>query len=254
MIFCIFRSKISCLDYEFNEVFLISTVNFYFADDCDAGHWCKSGSASATPIDGVTGMECPEGRYCPKGIPVPEKCPIGTWSNSTGLATIDECQACIGGYYCDSLGQTEPTGPCDERYYCSGNATTPTPNDGGITGAPCTVNHYCPEGTAEPIPCEDGTYTDTTQNAACWPCTAGYYCVGMPQLCPPGYYCPEGTGLVWESCPPGTFSQDVGLANSSQCTQCLGGYYCSQPNATTVTGKLLHCHSYDITFQIMFGK
>lgn len=210
----------------------------YVSGDCDAGFWCISGSASATPNDGVTGSLCPQGRYCTIGIAVPDQCPTGTWSNSTGLMTAAECQACSGGYYCNSTGLTEPSGPCAAGYYCTSNSSTPTPNDGGITGAPCTVGHYCPEGTPVPIPCSDGTYMSQTGAAACWACTAGYYCTALntPVLCPPGYYCPEGTGLVWQSCPAGTFSMDTGLANATQCTQCLGGYYCSEKNATAITG------------------
>ena len=65
------------------------------------------------------------------------------------------------------------TGPCDPQYYCSGNATTPTPMDGGLTGDPCTVGHYCPGATPSPVPCAHGTYMDTTHADACWTCTPG---------------------------------------------------------------------------------
>ena len=42
---------------------------------------------------------------------------------------------------------------------------------------------------------------------------------------------------VWQSCPPGTFSVASGLWDVDNCTQCTGGSYCSQPNATAVTGQ-----------------
>ena len=198
-----------------------------------------NGSSTATPIDGITGQLCPEGSYCLQGTPVPSPCPLGTWTNSTGLRLADECTPCLPGYYCADTGLSTPSGPCAARYYCSGNASTATPNDGGVTGAPCTVGHYCPEGTPDPIPCPHGTYMNETHADACWTCTAGYYCVAglIPQLCPPGYYCPAGTGIVWESCPRGTFSTQTGLANATQCTPCLGGYYCGETNATTITGE-----------------
>ena len=51
-----------------------------------------------------------------------------------------------------------------------------------------------------------------------------------------GYYCPAGTGYDWQPCPTGTFSNMAGLANETQCTLCSPGKYCSQLNATMVTG------------------
>jgi hypothetical protein len=85
----------------------------YFAGDCTAGYFCMNGSASATPTDGVTGQKCPEGHYCLLGTTDPTPCGLGTWSNSTGLSVLAECQDCLGGYYCNVLGITAPSGPCD---------------------------------------------------------------------------------------------------------------------------------------------
>lgn len=58
------------------------------------------------------------------------------------------------------------------------------------------------------------------------------------QACPAGFYCPESTGYVWQSCPAGTFSSMTGLANVTQCTQCTSGYYCDVENATSEAGEL----------------
>ena len=106
----------------------------------------------------------------------------------------------------------EPSGLCAPKYYCILNATSATPNDFGVTGAPCTIGHYCPEGTASPLPCPHGTYMTTTHADVCDICTAGYFCVtGLtPEPCPAGYVCPEGTGVVWQGCPAGTFSASTG--------------------------------------------
>lgn len=52
----------------------------------------------------------------------------------------------------------------------------------------------------------------------CFECPEGSYCVGdhiTPKNCPQGFYCPNRTGYDWQGCPPGTFSNQVGLANSS---------------------------------------
>ena len=40
-------------------------------------------------------------------------CPSGTYSNATGLMTVDQCNPCTAGSYCEDPGLTEPTGLCD---------------------------------------------------------------------------------------------------------------------------------------------
>ena len=45
-------------------------------------------------------------------------CPPGTFSNRTGLTAESECTPCTQGYYCETDGLIEPTGPCDEGKYC----------------------------------------------------------------------------------------------------------------------------------------
>lgn len=52
----------------------------------------------------------------------------------------------------------------------------------------------------------------------CLQCPIGSYCVGdhlIPEPCPPGFYCPAGTGYDWQPCPPGTFNSQLGLHNIS---------------------------------------
>ncbi|XP_070551431.1 multiple epidermal growth factor-like domains protein 6 [Ptychodera flava] len=205
--------------------------------NCNAGFWCKGGASTPVPTDGVTGSLCPEGHYCISGTPAPDECPVGTWSDSTGLEAESDCQNCTGGYYCNGTGLTQPSGPCEPRYYCSSGAQTATPTD-GVTGNPCTAGHYCPEGTTSPVPCDHGTYMTTTHAEECLVCPAARYCVtGLdPERCPAGYYCPEGTGWVWQSCPPGRFSDRDGLANETECQTCSAGMYCAHPNATGPSG------------------
>jgi len=45
-------------------------------------------------------------------------CPIGTYSNTSGLVSVDECTDCDPGMYCDSPGLTQPTGECAAGHYC----------------------------------------------------------------------------------------------------------------------------------------
>ncbi|CAB1347527.1 unnamed protein product, partial [Coregonus sp. 'balchen'] len=206
---------------------------------CNAGFWCREGAYSPSPVDGLSGFLCPAGQYCPSGTPAPVPCPLGTWSNSTGLANQEECQPCPGGLYCDSNSLTAPTGPCTGGYYCLERAVTPTPTDGS-TGGPCLEGHYCPVGTTQPLPCDPGTYMIGTHATECEPCTPGWYCVsGTLQLCPAGFYCHEGTGYDLRACPEGTYSPELGLTSISQCRQCDGGHYCPLRNGTSVTGQCL---------------
>ena len=189
-------------------------------------------------MDYTTGQPCPAGNYCPQGIAAPKPCPLGSYSSSSGLRAKGECQPCPGGFYCNGTGLTAPSGECEPRYYCESNATTATPEDGGLTGDPCIVGHYCPGNTADPIPCDFGTFMNITHASQCWPCTPGYYCTNghSPQACPSGYYCPEGTGLVWQPCPRGTYSSDTMLSNETQCLPCTIGSYCGSYNLTTPEG------------------
>ena len=76
-------------------------------------------------------------------------------------------------------------------------------------------------------------------------CSAGHYCpvssMSMTEeLCPMGYYCPQGTEYP-ERCPNGTFSNDTGLREESQCLPCLQGMYCDgfallEPTADCIAG------------------
>ena len=70
-------------------------------------------------------------------------------------------------------------------------------------------------------------------------CDPGYYCKegvdvrnpngvnnnGTGGLCPPGHFCPLGTGVP-KGCLEGTYSSSVRLEKSSDCTKCDFGMYC----------------------------
>jgi len=54
--------------------------------------------------------------------------------------------------------------------------------------------------------------------------------------CPVGHYCPEGTTEPVK-CPTGTYSTNVRLTASSECTPCPAGEYCGQLNMTSTSGQ-----------------
>ena len=71
------------------------------------------------------------------------------------------------------------------------------------------LGFYCPPGSARPLPCDAGSYCNTTALAAPGGlCGAGYHCTrgstdphALP--CPAGHYCPRGSPQPLP-CPVGT--------------------------------------------------
>ena len=107
------------------------------------------------------------------------------------------CQPCTGGYYCETPGLAEPTGPCSAGFYCPGeqNITTFQPD-----GLDCPAGYRCPEGSEQPIPCAAGRSQPRRGQSECEPCPAGYYCQDSqepePEPCTPYHYCPEGECMM----------------------------------------------------------
>ena len=204
---------------------------------CISGYYCDR-EGLATPID------CPEGYFCVSGSTYPQPCPLGTYSNSTGLRRSTDCTPCPGGQYCDGIGRTEPAGLCDAGFYCREKAYTSAPPD-GATGGLCPAGGYCPQGSATPTPCTVGYYSKSAGAKAdsdCIPCDPGFYCAGSSstnasQPCAAGYYCEGGSGKATqfetpqghytlagaykpEPCPRGWYQS---ASRSSACLQCPQG-------------------------------
>lgn len=213
-------------------------ANLVPSGNCSAGYYCVGNASTSTPLDGVTGNICVAGEFCPAGTVVP--------------------QACKPGHYCeDSSG--EPTGPCQEGYYCRQGATTATPagqvNANGETGNVCPEGHYCEQASVTPQPCPYGTFSGNTaaiSGATCLPCSPGFFCnasaIVAPSVeCWAGFYCPGGdvtptlvcpTGSFCAAgvadpvmCEPGTYQDEVGQAS---CKECPSGYYCVSNTTTPV--------------------
>lgn len=84
----------------------------------------------------------------------------------------------------------------------------------------------------------------------CKVCPEGYFCDGTlqndtfcshgvqnPEICIPGYYCPDGTNHSTEyPCPNGTFNAGTGLKAESECTPCTAGKFCETPGLSAPTG------------------
>lgn len=72
---------------------------------CEAGFWCKSGSAYPRPnkTETVTAYAgpCPKGYYCPIKTIDPVPCPNGTFkAYEGGKGTLEDCLPCPAGQEC----------------------------------------------------------------------------------------------------------------------------------------------------------
>ncbi|KPP71461.1 hypothetical protein Z043_109635 [Scleropages formosus] len=201
-------------------------------------------------------VPCPPGRYCgslathtptvcPQGSSVPTACEEGTYGDRPALQSAFECTPCGWGKYCSGVGRTEPSGVCEEGFYCRGRARSATP-----AGGLCPTGSFCPPGSALPSPCPPGTFSNNTGlgNALqCVRCPPGFYCSGSNNTsptgpCSPGYYCTGASvspvqyeaeeghftragASRAEPCPFGTFQPARG---QGFCLECPRGHLCNR--------------------------
>ncbi|WAR09706.1 hypothetical protein MAR_034782, partial [Mya arenaria] len=170
------------------------TFNNLTGDRCPTGHFCVSNRAvilehscpareplitdSDQPIQSSC-INCPPGYFCNAVI-------YGAISRSNvGNAASGDCSQCKPGYYCIGEGLTNVTGECKE----ADNLTSPS--------GPCGAGHYCTSGALSANP----TMLSASQ------CPAGTVHPIVGDVCPIGYYCPEGMDNPI-GCPTGTY-QDL---------------------------------------------
>lgn len=129
------------------------------------------------------------------------------------------------------------SGPCKNGSYCPTGSSVQDPFE-------CRIGFHCPLGSSLPKPCPAGSFANSSGRDKCDPCPEGFYCFPLElagnesigyRICPRGYYCPEGTGLDWRSCPAGTYSDRFGLYMEKQCMDCDPGKYCDGRNLTSPT-------------------
>lgn len=94
-----------------------------------------------------------QGYYCEEGTIAPIECPPGTFRNTTGARSVEECLDCRPGFYCEYSGLVEPTAECDKGYYCPEGSKV---NVSSPSSYQCVVGHYCPKGSVAPVPCPPG--------------------------------------------------------------------------------------------------
>lgn len=243
---------------------------------CQGGTYCDQNEAITeqqsgvgAPSHGVVNPKvCPAGFYCPNGTMTARQnpCPLGTYSNTTGLESLGECRDCPAGFYCEAENITEPTGQCTAGYYCVLKSTSPTPAL-SVSGGPCPQGTHCVQGSSWPDPCPKGTFGDRDKLPSeadctiCPPgefcshssltapngsCLAGYYCSNASEEanpvgqvygdeCPAGYFCPEHSHQP-TACAAGTYQPHPRRTNVSACNACDPGKYCNTTGLPAVSG------------------
>ncbi|KAA8594284.1 hypothetical protein FQN60_005118, partial [Etheostoma spectabile] len=216
---------------------------------CPSRHYCDR-------LGTHTPSVCPLGFYCPEGTSTPEPCPEGTYSIRSGLSDGSECSPCGGGQHCTSVGLSEPSGSCKERFYCREGAKSATPAD-GPTGGLCPAGSYCPLASSSPLPCPPGTFSNSTglgRLEECISCPPSFYCLGFNNTSPtgpcfPGFYCTGGSATPVQNeaeegyytlegaarpqpCPLGTFQSRRG---AQSCVECQGGRLCNKTGMSQPT-------------------
>ncbi|XP_062816991.1 zonadhesin isoform X2 [Anolis carolinensis] len=210
---------------------------------CSAGYYCTTGASTPIPSDDPAGNVCPRGHYCPKGSALPQPCPHGFYSNSTGNTKIEDCLLCPPGYYCDGTGLSSPSGLCAAGFYCSGGSVSSRPMQITSKGGQCPPGHFCALGSARPQLCPAGSYNPFQGMAQCLECPEGVYCdLGSDNYtnCPVGHYCPRNTKFATQfPCPRGTYSEALNIKAASECQPCPPGRFCSKPGLIQPDGTCI---------------
>ncbi|XP_033971267.1 zonadhesin-like [Trematomus bernacchii] len=213
---------------------------------CQEGYYCSHGNTSPQPLSRAAeeGGPCPAGHYCPQAAINPLPCPRGTFSDLTKLASQEDCQPCLPGYYCDAAGLSVPSGECWEGFFCLGGADRPDPPLIDSRGGPCPKGYYCSEGSVAPQQCPLGTISTEDSRAGCGACPQGFYCPGnngslsRTYECPVGHYCPSGTWSKHQyPCPAGSINPHTRMAQPQDCLPCPPGSFCLSPGKSVATGQ-----------------
>jgi len=104
---------------------------------CEAGYSCPTGLIGSTSPREVT---CTAGSYCEAGSAAPTVCPTGTYTESVGTTSLDQCLDCPFGTYCAAGIRVTPNG-CVVGYYCSPGSAVDMPVE-------CQAGYECPADSA----------------------------------------------------------------------------------------------------------
>ena len=208
---------------------------------CPPGYLCVTVAGSASGVGDYEQFPCPGGSYCKSGAITASTCPDGTYRNKFRGIEKGSCDQCPDGFYCPagtinpatcSRGKICPIGSSSEIDCPEGTYNLFTAKYKLEDCIICPLGSTCGIGATTPVWCPPGQYNPYTGSSTCFPCTAGYACIGYKTIkpyikCQIGYYCPEGSKVpIQTACPPGTVGNMYGAYSVTQCDKCPPGFYC----------------------------
>ena len=220
-------------DAEDSSVYYDDSVQDCLVSSTDVhedGLICAPGEAWSFTANGCA--TCGEGLYSDAARITCEKCPVGTYSQNTGLASVDMCVACPSGKASNVEGATRP-------WTCLACAAGKYAGPGQHTCLDCppagAINASDPD-FATCLQCPPGSVVVSSaggsdSDATCQECPAGQYADPTQTACVP---CPAGTYsgvlgatsvLACQDCPVDTYSPDAGAVSADSCFACEPGSY-----------------------------
>lgn len=182
---------------------------------CRAGYYCPNDTIN------TQGIPCRETYECPEGASIEIDCRAGHYCNgTTGIPPI-----CPPGYFCKNATDTPLL--CEFPDYCPEGSNMTLQCDLGYRAIKHTGIRY--DKTVSCEICKGGTYSNSTDRAACYMCPEGYYCPagtgnGDTYPCEKGYYCPAGSDAPIP-CKPGMYGDIYKADKYGLCKPCAAGTF-----------------------------
>lgn len=158
---------------------------------------------------------------------MPSPCPVGSVGPSANRTSLTDCSPCPSGFFCNSSGLIQPTGPCSPGLSPVQNGVRKlviarTVNV-TVISLLSTTGYFCSLGSSEPSPVSK-PYGD---------------------MCPMGHFCPGGSGSP-KPCLVGSFLPEPRASTPTDCHPCPPGKYCLRPGGSQPTGGGFHPASHQL--------